>query len=223
MARSTLSRERVLDGAVAVADAGGIAALTIRNLAEYLGVKPMAVYHYVANKEEILDGVVDRVFAEMRLPLCTGSWRTEISERCYSARLTLRRHSWATGLLDSRTSPGPATLAHHDATIATFRAGGFTIAQTAHAYALIDAFVYGFAVQEAALPFEGPDSAAELAGPMVEMMGAVAYPNVVELMTEHVMLPGYDFGAEFDFGLELILHGLEHLLASPNSNRLDES
>src|SRR5689334_14084738 len=103
-----LSRERVLDAAVELADAGGIASLTIRSLADKLGVKPMSVYHHVANKEEILDGIVDRVFAEIELPATGADWRSELRRRCASARRVLRRHSWAIGLLESRTTPGPA-------------------------------------------------------------------------------------------------------------------
>lgn len=214
MSRPTLSRERVLDGALAVADAGGITALTIRSLAEHLGVKPMAVYHYVANKDEILDGLVDRVFDEIDLPSPRGQWRAEIAKRCHSARSVLRRHRWAIGLLESRTSPGPATLTHHDATIGTLRAGGFTVAQTAHAYALLDSYVYGFALQEASLPFEGPNAAADIAEPMMALMDSGDYPHLVELATEHALQPGYDFGDEFDFGLSLILDGLERTRAA---------
>jgi AcrR family transcriptional regulator len=211
VARPALSRERVLAGALAVADAGGLARLTIRSLAGHLGVKPMAVYHYVANKEEILDGLVDLVFSEMELPRPEGDWRAEITKRAHSARRVLRQHAWAIGLLESRTSPGPATLTYHDATIATFRAGGFTVAQTAHAYALLDSYVYGFALQEASLPFEGPDSAAEVAEPMMALMSEGAFPHLVELAVEHALQPGYDFGDEFDFGLELVLDGLARL------------
>ncbi len=211
MSRPPLSRERVLAGALAVADAGGITGLTIRSLAAELGVKPMAVYHYVANKDEILDGIVDLVFGEIDLPSPAGEWRPEIAKRAHSARRVLGRHRWSIGLLESRTSPGAATLTHHDANIATLRAGGFTVAQTAHAYALIDSYVYGFALQEASLPFEGPDSAAQVAEPMMALMATGAYPHLVELAVEHALLPGYDFADEFDFGLELILDGLERL------------
>ena len=112
----------------------------------------------------------------------------------------------------SRTTPGPATLSYHEANLATLRSGGFTIAQTAHAYAVLDAFVYGFAVQEASLPFEGPDRAAEVAGPIMELMAAGAYPHLVEFATQHAMLPGYDFGDEFEFGLDLVLDGVAMML-----------
>ena len=105
--RTPLTRERVLTGAVAVADATGIAGLTIRSLAQELGVKPMSVYHHVANKEQILDGIVDIVFGEIELPSASGDWRPEISRRAHSARVVLRRHPWAIGLLETRTSPGP--------------------------------------------------------------------------------------------------------------------
>ncbi|WP_246486796.1 TetR/AcrR family transcriptional regulator [Kribbella qitaiheensis] len=212
--RTPLSRERVLRSAVAIADAGGIAALTIRSLAEDLGVKPMSVYHHVAGKAEILDSIVDLVFAEIDLPTPGGDWEAEIRRRAHSARQALRRHPWAIGLMESRTSPGPATLKHHDANIGTLRAAGFSVAMTAHAYALIDSFVYGFALQEAALPFEGPDTVAEVAAPMMALFTTGQYPHLVELATEHVLQPGYDFGDEFEFGLTLVLDGLARYLSS---------
>ena len=212
MTRQQLSRDRVLDAALRVADEGGLAGLTIRTLAERLGAKPMSLYHYVANKEEILDGLVDLVFAEIEVPEPTGDWRAEMTRRARSAREVLRRHPWSIALLESRTTPGPATLRHHDATIGALRAGGFSIAQTAHAYAVLDAFVYGFAVQETSLPFEGPDGAAEVAGPIMALMESGDYPHLVEFAVQHAMLPGYDFGAEFEFGLDLVLDGLARVL-----------
>jgi AcrR family transcriptional regulator len=208
--RVALSRERVLLGAVAVADANGIGGLTIRSLAQELGVKPMTVYHYVANKDEILDGIVDVVFSEIDLPSADGEWRAEMHRRAGSARQVLRRHPWAIGLLESRRSPGPATLRHHDATIGALRAGGFSIELTAHAYALLDSYTYGFALQEAGLPF-APDSVADVAEPMMAQFPADAYPHLVELATEYVLQPGYDFGDEFDFGLTAILDALDRL------------
>jgi AcrR family transcriptional regulator len=214
--RPALSRERVLQGAVAVADARGIAALTIRSLAQHLGVKPMSLYYYVANKNEILDAIVDVVFGEIDLPTVDGDWRSEVHLRATSARHVLRRHSWAIGLLESRTSPGPATLRHHDAMIGTLRGAGFSIEMTAHAYALIDSYVYGFALQEAALPFEGSDDVATVVEPMIEQFSTTEYPHLVELATEHVLRPGYDFGDEFDFGLTLILDGLARSIVPPS-------
>jgi AcrR family transcriptional regulator len=194
---------------MAVADAGGLASLTIRSLAQELGVKPMSVYYHVANKEEILDGIVDLVFNEIELPTVGGDWRTEMTRRSHSAREVLKRHPWALLLLESRRSPGPATLAHHDAVLGTFREAGWSVAMTAHAYALLDAFVFGFALQEASLPFEGPDGAAEIAEPIMQLMATGAYPYLVEMATSHYVQPGYDFGDEFAFGLGLILDALE--------------
>ena len=209
--KEPLSRDRVLNAALAVADEGGLDGLTIRSLAQRLGAKPMSLYHYVANKDEILDGLVDLVFAEIELPEPSGPWREEMAKRARSARAVLGRHPWAIALLESRTTPGPATLRYHEANLATLRAGGFTLPQTAHAYAVLDAFVYGFAVQEASLPFEGPDGAAEVAGPIMELMGAGEYPHMVEFAVEHAMLPGYDFGDEFEFGLGLVLDGIARM------------
>ncbi|HET9860277.1 MAG TPA: TetR/AcrR family transcriptional regulator [Nocardioidaceae bacterium] len=203
-----MNRDRVLRGAVRVADAGGIGALTIRSLADELGVKPMSVYHHVANKDEILDGIVDIVFDEIDLPEVDGDWHAEMRRRASSARTVLSRHRWAIGLLESRTTPGPATLRHHDAVIGTLRGAGFSPEMTAHAYALIDSYVYGFALQEASLPFEGPESVGEIAEPIMELMAAGDYPHLVEMATSYYIRPGYDFGDEFQFGLGTILDAL---------------
>ncbi len=217
--RAPLRRDRVLRGAVAVADAGGLGSLTIRSLAVKLGVKPMSVYHHVAGKEEILDGIVDLVFGEMELPSVDGPWRAEVYRRAASARGVLRRHPWAIGLLESRTAPGPATLRQHDAMIGVLRGAGFSVSMTAHAYALLDSYVYGFALQEAALPFDGPESVGGVAEPMLDSFPADQYPHLVELATEYVLQPGYDFGDEFEFGLGVILDALTAALPdSPASS-----
>jgi AcrR family transcriptional regulator len=210
--RPALSRERVLRGAVTVADAGGLAGLTIRSLAEELGVKPMSVYHHVANKDEILDGIVDLVFNEIELPPADGAWRSAMRRRAESARQALKRHPWAIGLMESRTAPGHATLRHHDAVIGALRAGGFSVEMTAHAYALLDSYVYGFALQEASLPFKGPETVGEVAEPMMRQFPAGEYPHLVEMATEFVLQPGYDFGDEFEFGLNLILDALTRMI-----------
>ncbi|MFJ5698421.1 TetR/AcrR family transcriptional regulator [Arthrobacter sp. NPDC093139] len=219
--RVALSRERVLQCAVDLADESGIAALTIRSLAESMGTKAMSLYHYVANKDEILDGIVDLVFSEIAPPSPERDWRDEMQRRGHDVRAALGRHPWAVGLLESRSSPGPATLRHHEATLATLRAAGFSVQMTAHAYALLDSYIYGFALQEAALPFQGRDTAAEVTAPIVEMFSSGQYPHMVEIATEHVLKPGYDFGDEFGFGLNLILDGLGRLLEVPGSGAPD--
>ncbi len=211
--RTRLTRDRVLQQAVAIADADGLAALTIRALASSLDVKPMAIYHHVANKEEILDGIVDIVFSEIELPAPDDDWQAGMRRRARSARTVMGRHTWAIALMETRTSPGPATLRHHNAVIGALREAGFTIEMVAHAFALIDAFIYGFSLQEATLPMSGPEDVAEIAAPMLERMSPTDYPHLTEFATQHVMKPGYDFGEEFDFGLDLILAGLAHAAA----------
>ena len=204
-----LSRERVLEAAVVFADANGLAALSMRKLGEALGVEAMSLYNHVPNKDALLDGMVDVVFGEVELPAVGSAWREAMRRRAESARQALRRHPWAIGLMESRTSPGPATLRHHDAVIGTLRAGGFSVAMTAHAFSLLDSYVYGFALQEATLPFETGEQTAELAQQIIEQMPAGEYPHLTELAVEHVLQPGYDYGHEFEFGLNLILDGLD--------------
>jgi AcrR family transcriptional regulator len=206
--REPLSRDRVFAAAVRIADVDGLAALTMRSLAQELGVKPMSLYYYVRNKEEILDGIVDSVFAEIQLPEIGKEWRAEVRQRAQSARAALARHPWALALMETRANPGPATLRHHDAMLGTLRGGGFSLSMTAYGYAIIDAYVYGFALQEASLPFEGAESAGEVAGSIMQSFAVGEYPHLVEFATQHVLMPGYDFGAQFDFGLDLILDGL---------------
>jgi AcrR family transcriptional regulator len=208
--RQPLTRERILECAIAVAVGGGLGSLTIRSLAAELGVKPMSVYHHVPNKEAILDGMVDAVFAAMRLPDSAGSaddWRSEIVRRAHATRRVLRTHTWAIGLLESRSSPGPATLRHRDETIGILRRAGFGVEATAHAYALLDSFVYGFALQEASRPFgaAATDAREGREGDRVDAVDGDAYPHLVEMAEMHRRRPDYDFGDEFQVGLDLIL------------------
>lgn len=209
--RSLLTRERVLQGALDLADEIGIEAFTMRRLAAALGVKPMTIYHYVPGKEQILDGIVDMVFAEIALPPEDQPWAAAMRVRCRSARQVLARHPWATPLMETRRSPGPATLGHHDAVIACLRRGGLSIELTAHAYAIIDSYLYGFALQEATLPFHGDQEIAALAEQIVNSFPDGAYPDFRELATHYVLQPGYGFGRSFDLGLDLILDGIARM------------
>ncbi|MFD5555174.1 TetR/AcrR family transcriptional regulator [Streptomyces sp. NPDC127068] len=207
-ARTPLSRDRVIRTAVAVADEKGTAALTMRAIAQPLGVEAMSLYHHVASRDDILDGMVDAVFSEIALPPHDVDWKSAMRLRAHSVRTVLRSHPWAVGLLDSRARPGPATLRHHDAVIGTLRAGGFSVAMAAHAFSLIDSYLYGFVMQELSLPFNGAAELEDVAGAILRDMPADAYPHLTELAIEHALKPGYDYADEFAFGLALILDAL---------------
>lgn len=206
--RPSLSRDHVLEGAVALADEIGIEALTIRKLATALGTKPMTIYHYVSSKEEIVDGMVERVFSEIDKPLQEGDWMAALRHRCMSAREVLNRHRWAAPLMESRTSPGPENLGHHEAVLACMHRGGLSWQLSAHAYAILDAFVYGFALQEASLPSQAEGEFVGAARDITAAIDAEAYPHLVGLTIEHVLQPGYEFGDSFEFGLDLVLEAL---------------
>jgi len=208
-ARPRLSRERVLRAAMDHADKGGIETLTMRSLAEVLGVAPMALYRHVANKDDLIDAMVDLVFSEIGLPPGGADWKTAMRERAISLRDVLSRHRWAVGLMESRRNPGPANLRHHDAVIGSLRQGGFSVAMTAHAYSVLDGYIYGFALTKMNLPFETTEEIADVAQSMLQPFPINEYPNLVEFLNEHVMKPGYDYGDEFEYGLDLILDGLE--------------
>ena len=208
MARPSLSRDHVLEGAVALADDIGIEALTIRKLANALGTKPMTIYYYVSSKEEIVDGMVERVFAEIEKPSTEGDWLAALRQRCISARAVLNRHRWAAPLMESRTAPGPENLGHHEAVLACLRRGGLSWQMTAHAYAILDAFIYGYSLQEAALPQQVEGEFVEAARDISAEFDPEKYPNLVGFTVEHVLQPGYEFGDSFEFGLDLILDAL---------------
>src|SRR4029077_4483243 len=211
--RVPLNRDRVLRAALALADAGGIEAISMRTLGENVGVETMSLYNHVANKEKILDGVVDLVFGEIALPSCGSEWKTGMRTRATSAHEALLRHRWAPSLMQSRTKPGPATLRHHDAVLGSLRNGGFTLVMAAHAVSVIDGYVYGFALQQINIPLQSREQVAEVGGNILRQM-AGDYPHLAEMITEHAMLPGYDYADEFEFGLDLILDGLERLRAT---------
>ena len=207
--RARLNRDRVLRTAIALADAGGIESLTMRKLGVELGVEAMSLYRHVANKSDLLDGMIDGVFGEIELPIAGTDWRTAMRRRAISARTVMSRHRWAIGLMESRTTPGPATLRHHDTVLGVLRAAGFSIATAAHAFSVLDSYIYGFALQEASLPFDTAEDTANLAQMIMARFSTGEYPHLTELTVEHILQPGYDYGDEFEFGLGLILDGLE--------------
>lgn len=204
-----LSQERILDGALGLADRIGLDALTIRRLAEELGVKPMTIYHYIPSKDAIVDGMVERVFGEIDLPPDDLPWTEAVRVRCLSSRQALNRHPWAAPLMESRTSPGPVSLRHHEAMLACLRRGGLSWQLTAHAYAILDSYIFGFAFEEATLPSTGGEGLAEIAEQMAGAFDPEVYPTLTAFTAEHVMQPGYSFGVTFEFGLDLIIDGLE--------------
>src|ERR1700749_5007350 len=151
--RIPLNRERVLAAAVCLADGNGDESLTMRRPGQAVGVKAMSIYNHVASKEDLLDGMINVVFNEIELPSRGDSWQAAMRQRAISIRTVLSRHRWAIGLMESRTSPGPATLRHHDAVLGCLRDAGFSVELAAHAYSVLDSYIYGFALQERGLPF----------------------------------------------------------------------
>ena len=159
--RTRLSRTLVLEAALAQADEGGLEGFSMRRLAQTLGVVPMALYKHVANKDELLDGMVDVVFGEIESPsIDDHDWRSAMRRRALSAREALRRHSWAIGLMETR-NPGPANLRNHNAVMGCLREAGFSFQTAIHAYSVQDAYIYGFALQEKTLGFQTPGDAGE--------------------------------------------------------------
>jgi AcrR family transcriptional regulator len=212
--RVPLSRERLLDAAIRLADQGGLESLSMRKLGRELGVEAMAIYHHFADKDEVLDGIVDLVFAEIELPVAGADWKAEMRRRAVSLRDALARHRWAIGMMESRRNPGPASLRHHDAVIGCLLAAGFDMAMTAHVYSLLDAYIYGFALTKMNLPFETGEEVAAVAETMLQPFALDEYPNLVAFITDHAMQPGYDFGDEFEYGLDLTLDAIERMRAT---------
>ena len=209
--RRPLTRDRVLAAALKLADAGGFESLSMRNVAKQLGVEAMSLYNHVANKDDILDGIVDLVFSEIAVPSARADWKAAMRRRGISARDVLLRHPWATSLMQTRTKPGPATLRHHDSVLGSLRKAGFTVDMAAHAFSVMDGYIYGFALQQINLPSHTSEEAAELAGSILRELPADEYPHLAEMIIEHALKPGYDYAEEFEFGLDLILDGLEKL------------
>ena len=206
-----LSKQRVVAEAIRLADREGVAGLSMRRLAGALDAGAMSLYHYVANKEELLDAMVDVVFEEIELPSEETEWQSAMRRRAVSARQVLARHPWAIGLLESRTSPGPANLRHHETVTACLRRAGFPVLMATHANWLLDSYVYGFALQESSLPFDTADEFADAAEDVyLPQLPPDEFPYLNESAAA-LVAAGYDPAEEFDFGLDLILAALEPL------------
>ena len=209
-----LSKHRVVREALRLADVEGVAGLSMRRLAGALGAGAMSLYHYVANKDELLDAMIDLVFDEIELPPHDTDWQTAMRRRALSAREVLARHPWAIGLMESRTTPGPANLRHREAVTACLRRAGFSVVMATHANWVLDSYVYGFALQEASLPFDTADALEDMAEDVyLPQLPADEFPYLNESAAA-LLASGYDPAAEFEFGLDLVLTALEPLRAS---------
>ncbi len=210
-----LSKQRVVEEAIRLADRQGVEGLSMRSLADSLGAGAMSLYHYVANKSELLDGMIDSIFAEIEFPSNETDWHTAMRQRAISVREVLARHPWAIGLIESRTSPGPTHLRHLEAVTACLRQAGFTVLAAMHASWVLDSYVYGFALQEATLPFDTADELTDLAEDVfLPQLPAEEFPYLNE-MAATLAAVGYVPADEFVFGLDLVLAALEPLRAAP--------
>jgi len=212
--RVPLTRERVLHVAIGLADQGGLESVSMRKLGQELGVEAMALYYHFASRDEIVDGLVDLVFGEVDLPPADGAWKAAMRRRAISLRDVLLHHRWAIGLMEARATPGPANLRHHDAVIGSLRAAGFDLAMVAHAYSVLDGYIYGFALTKMNIPFTTAEEVEQVAQSMLQPFPLNEFPNLGAFIAGHIMKPGYDFNDEFEYGLDLILDGLERARAS---------
>lgn len=208
-----LSKHRVVLEAIRLADREGVDGLSMRRLADALEAGAMSLYHYVANKDELLDAMTDVVFEEIELPSEETDWQSAMRRRAVSARQALARHPWAIGLMESRTSPGPANLRHHEAVIACLRKAGFSVLMATHANWLLDSYVYGFALQASSLPFDTADELADMAEDVyLPQLPPAEFPYLNESAAA-LAAAGFDPTEQFTFGLDLVLAALEPLRA----------
>ena len=210
--RPALSYDRIICAAVRVADDGGLSKLSMRNVGRELGVEAMSLYHHIDDKDALLDGLANWIFTQIELPESGTPWRPAMVRRAGSARDTLASHPWGLGLIESRRAPGPALLRHHDRVLASLRENGFSVALAAHAFSAIASYVYGFVLTELNLPFEAGEDAEGFVEVIRQFLAPDEYPHLVELIQEQVVGAAYAYGDEFEFGLDLILDGLERQL-----------
>lgn len=209
---TSLSKQRVVREAIRIADLEGVDGLSMRRLAGALNAGAMSLYHYVASRDELLDAMIDIVFDEIDLPPADADdWQAAMRWRAVSVRDVLALHPWAIGLMESRTTPGPANLRHREAVTACLRRAGFSIVMAAHANWVLDSYVYGFVLQEASLPFDTADELATMADEVfLPQLPPEEFPYLSESAAA-LFAAGYDPAAEFAFGLDLVLDALEPL------------
>jgi len=219
--RPVLTYERVVEAAARVADRVGIDGVSMRAVGKELGVEAMSLYHHVEGKDALLDGLADWWFTQVELPQPETPWRQAMVDRADCARRALQLHPWALGLVESRRSPGPALLRHHEAVLACLRTNGFPVVMASHAFSALDAYVYGFVLTEITLPFDAGSTAENYVEQVRASLPAKDYPYLLEMLTEQVIGHDYTYGQEFSFGLDLVLDGLQTHLDRPDQPGAD--
>jgi AcrR family transcriptional regulator len=209
--RARLSRERVLRAALALADEGGIQALSMRRLAKELGVEAMSLYNHVANKDDILDGIVDIVMREIEIPSNGAAWKAALRQSAISAHQAFVRHPWACSLHMSTPRISDARMLWMEGVLKTLREAGFSAEMTHHAYHALDSHITGFTLWLVTMPFDSREELLDLAKAFLPQISADEYPYVIEHAQQHMAEPDPGEPSEFEFGLDLILDGLERL------------
>lgn len=207
MARRKLDRDKIVDAALVVGDRAGLHGVSMRTVATELGVQAMSLYHHVATKDALLDAIVERLFLQLDPPCTDGGWRALLHAQSHSMHSVLGAHPWALTLVDSRSSRIDAVLAHRDAMLGALMQEGFSSALAVNAFSALDAYVYGFVLTEASLPFDDGATAESLVDGLA--MTEADYPHMAQFVEENIVGGGYNFGDEFEIGLTMMLDGLE--------------
>ena len=210
--RGKLSRERVLRAALVLADERGLESLTMHAIGRRLGVQAMSLYRHVEDKADLLDGLVDLVVSEVETPMSSADWKAAMRQRAISARRVFARHPWAIGLVESRPRMGAVTLRHHEWVLGVLLGAGFPATLAGHAYGLLDSYIYGFALQEPSLTYGSPEEHAEVGQATLQQVTPDEYPHLARVAREFIEA-GTEYGAGFEFGLDLILDGIERAQA----------
>ena len=207
--RQPLDLRRIVTTAIELADAGGLDALSMRKLATALGVEAMSLYYHVPNKEVLLDHMVDQIISEIGLPSLDDPWKQAMRDRALSAHEVFQRHSWAIGITDSRTTRDVEALRYYDTMIGSLLQAGFPLELVAHTLSAIDAYVYGFNIQQLNLPLDDVEQVTDVSEALLKQIPPDEFPNLTRMILEHAMQPDYDYAAEFTWGLDLVLDGIE--------------
>ena len=209
--RTPLSRERVLHAAIALADEGGIESLSMRKLGQELGVEAMSLYNHVANKDDIQNGIVEIVLGEIEVPAGGADWKAALRQTAISSHEVFVRHRWACGLMMGTSGVSPARMRWMESVLRTLREAGFSADMTHHAYHALDSHITGFTLWLVSMPFESKEDLVDLAEGFLQEIPADEYPYVIEHAEQHIAPSSPDGKTEFEFGLDLILDGLERL------------